>query len=101
MTALLYDSLDKSKKTIRLLHVLPGEPDDLVRCKLEHVDLDDCPSYVALSYTRNQGGGQEELELCKVKIQVGKNLLQFLRRFRIWDSDRGTRIWIDALCKHK
>ena len=91
--------LDKSKKTIRLLHVVPGEPYELVRCELGHVDLDDHPPYIALSYTWDQGGGHDEVELCGVKTQVSKNLLSFLRRFRTWDNDRGTRIWINALCE--
>lgn len=99
MTALRYRSLYKSKKTIWLLHVLPGGPNDLIRCELEHVDLDEGPSYIALSYTWDHGGGHDELELCGVQTQVGKNLLNFLRRFRKVNEGYGTRLWIDALCE--
>ncbi len=47
-----YKPLDKSKKEIRLLRILPSESakDELVCC-LVRADLDDCPPYQALSYT--------------------------------------------------
>ena len=48
----LYKPLDKSKKEIRLLRILPAQSskDELVCC-LVRADLDDRPPYDALSYT--------------------------------------------------
>ncbi|KAK7900347.1 hypothetical protein LTR67_004093 [Exophiala xenobiotica] len=47
-----YKPLDKSKKEIRLLCIHPAEsPRDELVCTLVRADLDDCPPYIALSYT--------------------------------------------------
>ncbi|KAH6875995.1 heterokaryon incompatibility protein-domain-containing protein [Alternaria rosae] len=98
MAALGYTQLDRSKKTIRLLTVAPGDPQEQIRCELTHADLDEHPSFIALSYTWDQGGGLAEIQCCGEAVQVGKNLRNFLRRFRVWDEGRGNRLWIDALC---
>jgi len=98
MAALSYTQLDRSKKTIRLLTVAPGDPEEQIRCELTHADLDESPSFIALSYTWDQGGGQDEIQCCGNVVQVGKNLRNFLYRFRVWDEGRGSRLWIDALC---
>jgi len=98
MAALGYTQLDRSKKAIRLLTVAPGDPEEQIRCELTHADLDEQPSFIALSYTWDQAGGKDEIECCGTAIQVGKNLRNFLHCFRIWDEGRGSRLWIDALC---
>ena len=100
MEALGYTQLDRSKKTIRLLTVTPGDPDDQIQCQLTHADLDERPSFIALSYTWDQGGGHDEIECGGRTIQIGRNLRKFLHRFRIWDEGRGSRLWIDALCMY-
>ncbi|KAF1846981.1 uncharacterized protein K460DRAFT_304007 [Cucurbitaria berberidis CBS 394.84] len=38
------------------------------------------------------------IECGGVTLQVGRNLWNFLRRFRAWDAARGNRLWIDAIC---
>jgi hypothetical protein len=51
MPVLRYERLDGSKKTIRLLTILPGDEHEPIRCELTHVDLDERPPCIALSYT--------------------------------------------------
>jgi hypothetical protein len=96
MAAVNYRQLDRTKKSIRLLTVTPGNSDDQIQCELTHADLDENPSFIALSYTWDQGGGYDVIECCGTTINVGKNLRNFLCRFRIWDEGRGNRLWIDA-----
>lgn len=98
MAALGYRQLDRTKRSTRLLSVTPDDPEDQIRCQLTHADLAEHPSFIALSYTWDQGGGLVEIDCCGTTIQVGKNLRNFLYRFRIWDAGRGIRLWIDALC---
>jgi hypothetical protein len=98
MPALRYQRLDRSKKTIRLLTVLPGDEREPIRCELTHADLDDRPPYIALSYTWDHDGRYDELECNGVVIQASKNLCDFLRQFRLWDAALGIQLWVDAIC---
>jgi hypothetical protein len=79
MPALRYERLDGSRKTIRLLTVLPGDEHESIRCELTHADLDDRLPYIALSYTWDHAGGYDELECNGVVIQASKNLWN-----RVW-----------------
>ena len=46
-----YEPLNSTQKCIRLLQVLPGEPQQPIRCcTIQHHDLLMPPSYIALSY---------------------------------------------------
>src|SRR6266487_2108683 len=45
-----YKPLSADLPEIRVLHLLPGKFDDDIKCSLEHVSLDSCPEYTALSY---------------------------------------------------
>lgn len=103
MSALHYDPLDRSRRSIRLLEVLPGKLDDDIVCRLVNADLNDNPSYAALSYTWDQGHGLKTI-ICETHdtqrhlVPVEANLWDFLSRFREWEESGKTRLWIDALC---
>lgn len=97
MSALLYEPLDPTRKSVRLIEVLPGTTGDSIRCQLTHADLDDRPSYIALSYTWDHNE-YESIECSGAPFRVGRNLWNFLHRFREWDAARGTRLWVDAIC---
>lgn len=99
MTPLHYEHLDPSKKSIRLLTVHPGKTGEMITCDLSHANLEEKPAYISLSYTWKLGGGHGTIECCGVLIQVGKNLWNFLNRFREWNATRNTRLWIDAICR--
>jgi hypothetical protein len=109
----LYDPLPiKNKQNIRLVYLNPS-PEGCINCSLVVTDLDNNPSYTALSYTwgdpnwttnreppssaSNIIDGPRSSILCTGKLlQVTKNLFDLLIQLR----ERGFRdaIWIDAIC---
>ncbi|KAF1940386.1 hypothetical protein EJ02DRAFT_350135, partial [Clathrospora elynae] len=99
--------LDSEKKSVRLLELLPGRDSEPISCKLHVCDLDETPSYIALSYMWNQGGHHKYIECQGTKMRVGENLWNFLwqyrRRFSIKQHGekelvQAARLWIDAAC---
>jgi hypothetical protein len=110
-----YRPLDPTKREIRLLHlpkksskqwlmtssafvalVRHGEdPEEMYRCKLEHVSLDDAPPYQALSYN---WGDAEPTCLIMVNDQpswITSNLAEAIHHLI---EKQGLDIWIDAIC---
>jgi hypothetical protein len=47
---MLYRYLSSEEKEIRVLHLLPGHPDDEIEAELHIVSLDDSPSYEVCNY---------------------------------------------------
>jgi hypothetical protein len=91
-----YRPLKTSQHQIRILHILPGQYDDALRCELHTESLHDRPIFEALSYS---WGDQQILYLIEVDGQqadIASNLYNVLRRLRFTDKTR--RIWADALC---
>ena len=85
---------------IRLLEIEPGENDDPVRCNLRVVNLEDDPSYEALSYTWATETGDtsfSETIYCKNGfIKITRNCFAAIRRFRKRYAKRC--LWVDAVC---
>jgi hypothetical protein len=98
MSAFQYEQLNVNRKTVRLLRVLPGRAYSTIECELHHADLDDKPNFVALSYTWDSGSGSKDIKRSGQFKKVGKNLWNFLYRFRQRSSMLGTLLWVDALC---
>jgi Heterokaryon incompatibility protein (HET) len=91
-----YDSLLDGSKHIRLLQILPGSPQDDVRCFMYPVALENCPEYEALSYCWG-----DTIDL--TPIQVNEHLLditQSLRSalFHLRKLDEPRTLWVDAIC---
>ncbi|RYO98665.1 hypothetical protein DL764_007024 [Monosporascus ibericus] len=89
-------------RQIRVLVLKAGQPDDPLRCGLEHVNLQQGPIYEAVSYTWVDKKGDNSI--CRT-IQCGhndqfigitKNCEAALLRLRRRDADR--RLWVDAVC---
>ncbi|RYP40557.1 hypothetical protein DL768_010616 [Monosporascus sp. mg162] len=89
-------------RQIRVLALKAGQPDDPLRCELEHVNLQQGPIYEAVSYTWADQKGDDSI--CRT-IQCGhgdqfigitKNCEAALLRLRKRDADR--RLWVDAVC---
>jgi hypothetical protein len=80
----------------RLLRLLPGQPEDVVRCSLAICSLSDDPSYEALSYTWGNSDEKLEVEVNGYMMPVTDNLGHALRRLRY--TERARVLWIDALC---
>jgi hypothetical protein len=94
-----YRPLNLQKQEIRLFELLPCSFSNEIRGRFEHVPLDTCPPFTALSYT----WGTEEVDKRSIivddtrRIPVRKNLWDFLRR-RICIIGQPRFFWIDAVC---
>ncbi|CAO2655563.1 Nn.00g043660.m01.CDS01 [Neocucurbitaria sp. VM-36] len=102
-----YKPLDSSKRSIRLLEILPGRDFEPIKGTLSSYDLDDTPQYIALSYMWNQGSQEKYIDCQGTKIRVGENLWHFLHQYRHKTSIQqyhernpasSLRLWIDAVC---
>src|SRR5579863_1389396 len=88
-----YPSLSSQNREIRLLHLQPGEAEEL-QCRLIVVSLDSKPAYEALSY--RWGDGTSRVLVDGHNILVPSNLSEALRRMRLPDKERV--LWADAIC---
>ncbi|KAH7629686.1 hypothetical protein B0T09DRAFT_264210 [Sordaria sp. MPI-SDFR-AT-0083] len=80
---------------IRLVTLHPGSSEELIRCTLEHIDLDKaCNDYIALSYTWGDPTQIEDISLNGHTYPVILSLrsaLSYLRR-----KDEARRFWTDS-----
>ncbi|KAI4197068.1 MAG: hypothetical protein LQ346_003101 [Caloplaca aetnensis] len=91
-----YDALHLPTQ-IRLVELLPSEAvQDRISCRVRIVDLDESPVYEAISYVWGNEEDQAEI-LCEgVPLQVPRNLIAALRRFRRCATPR--LLWADSIC---
>jgi hypothetical protein len=105
--AFTYEDLDQHENQIRLLRILPPpQPNSRKRRRDEvkgatfelfHANLDDRPSYKALSYTwGSESGPNHTIYLNGCQFVVRENLWNALRRFQ--SDNVELVIWIDAIC---
>jgi ankyrin repeat protein len=83
---------------IRLLRILPGRPQDVIRCEMRHSTLDTELDYTALSYTWGRGPDNDRIVVNGHEMRIRKNLGRFLSSARQTLSKQFEWIWIDALC---
>lgn len=89
-------------RQIRVLVLKAGRLGDPLQCDLEHVNLQQGPSYEALSYTWANSKGDDSSSqtiLCgphKHTIGITKNCEAALLLVRNKKTDR--RLWVDAVC---
>ncbi|KAF5682982.1 heterokaryon incompatibility het-6 [Fusarium circinatum] len=104
-----YQPLNKDKREIRLLEILPITPDDKVNCKLHTVLLTPDLYYTCISYVWGDPNITEDIVVDGVTRQVTVNLATALRHLKQhWiDIERKSdpeldtskfRLWADALC---
>lgn len=102
MTERLYDTspLIQGKKTVRLLRLLEGASDSTICCHLETFELDDAPSYVALSYTwGSESSPRRMIKVNEFTFHARQNLWIFLDLTRRFTPDGEVNwLWIDAIC---
>ncbi|KAF5639350.1 heterokaryon incompatibility (het-6OR allele) [Fusarium sp. NRRL 52700] len=91
-----YPDLDLQSHQIRILHLLPGNYSNPLRCVLRTEFLDAGPSYQALSYVWGDPLDCRSIEVNGRQVNVTVNLFNALRRLRYSDSERN--LWVDALC---
>jgi hypothetical protein len=115
MTPFVYCSLDRTKREIRLLRLLPNDSgqqvstqnnaqpcgaekttskQDLIQCTIEKTSLDDGPEYVALSYTWGDISKSQSIVLNGSIISITVNLFEALTHLR----NACDALWVDALC---
>jgi hypothetical protein len=81
----------------RLVELQPSLASDRIKCQLRtHVLSQNCPAYIALSYTWGPKERTESIDLNGVSFPVGRNLWSFLEQMRL-RGQYGT-YWIDAIC---
>lgn len=94
LTSFKYRELAESE--IRLLVLLPGQGDEEVRCRLDHVSLLAEPKYETISYAWGDPTQKGTIGCEDGLIQVTLNLRSALRHLRHATEERP--IWADAVC---
>jgi hypothetical protein len=89
-----YEPLDD--RQMRLVHLYPTRRDGLMYCTIEHVSIDDNPSFEALSYTWGTSAEQFHIQVGVSVLSIGENLAMALRTLSSMDKLR--IIWVDAIC---
>jgi hypothetical protein len=87
-----------SRRSIRLLTIFPGSHDDIIRVKLNIVNLEDCPVYEALSYVWGDPEPAFKILCDDQIIEVTPNLGTAIQRLRYEGASRFRVVWIDAVC---
>lgn len=97
-------------RKIRLLNLKPGSGDEVIHFDLETHSLDECPSYIALSYTWGDSADTVPVLGGGKVVEVTRNLKDALWQLRenrkrlLRGRDLGAyrsqslRFWIDAVC---
>lgn len=93
-----YQALDCPRREIRLLELLPAHhhPSKFrPACRIQHVSLDDKPSFMALSYVWGSGNDPATILVDKQPFRVTRNLFEAITGITGKES---VVIWIDAIC---
>lgn len=95
---LSYRALDRSRKEIRLLDVLPGSDEEPVRANVAYEFLaeNQIDLYETISYTWGDPTLRGQVEIDGSAIDVPASSAATLRCMRRPDTCR--RVWIDAVC---
>lgn len=88
---------------VRLLHLESGRHSDIIRGRLEHVNIGDNPVYEALSYEWGRPEKQcailLETDGTRSSLDITRSLHTALRDLRHKDPTSGSRIiWADGVC---
>ncbi|KAK3367646.1 heterokaryon incompatibility protein-domain-containing protein [Podospora didyma] len=82
--------------SIRILVIEPGPAEDDLQTRLVVVDLDDKPTFDAVSYTWGSPLDKTVLPCNGSAVPIPRNLETFLKRIR--DPVRTRRVWADSVC---
>lgn len=100
-----YRRLDPDLREIRLLRIYPGHYDEVVRCSLSIVSLDDRPEFEALSYVWGDAGDTRTVYVDNVPFPATTNLESALRYIREHSCEATNElipatldVWVDAIC---
>ena len=94
-------------RNIRLLRILPGDPESTIEVELIEASLDDLPQYEALSYVWGDAEITQQIVCNGRPFQITINLTKALRRLRSRSrttlsehqpSTPSSLLWVDAIC---
>jgi hypothetical protein len=91
-----YEELSSEGRWIRLLKLLPGTSDDKICLELFTAELENAPSYEAISYCWGDPNDLEEVICCGNTMDITYSLYSGLERFRYPEKER--ILWADAIC---
>lgn len=91
-----YQPLDRTRRQIRLVTLLPGQQGSPIRCTLHIADLDAKLRYEALSYEWGAANPTREIELDGQPFALRENLWWAL--YHVRHTTRCRVMWIDAIC---
>jgi len=96
-----YCKLDRSAKEIRLLILEPGTGIDIIRCTLQHEDLDASPPplYETVSYVCGDPNERAMIRLHGIRVEILATSQAALRHIRFKYKPR--TLWIDSICIDK
>ena len=106
LSLLQYGSLDPNKKSVRLLEILPAPDHEPILATLSVCDLDDKPTFIALSYMWDKAGEKKYIDIQGSKFAVGESLWNFIQQYRKKqylkqccekDPRKAIPLWIDAI----
>lgn len=92
----IYSPLRTDKQEIRLLTLLSGRFEEDIQLKLSIANLDEKPSFAALSYCWGHPKNLTSVTLDEQKFRVTWNMESALRNWRSAQED--LLIWADAIC---
>lgn len=91
-----YEPLINPTADIRVVSIEPGPRSSPITCRIEHVSLDDDPTYSALSYTWGERSDRETVSIDGYDHLVTRNLYNALKALR--DETATRTLWVDAIC---
>ena len=81
---------------IRILDLLPGDDEDVIRCTVRATGLRDGEPYECLSYVWGDSSKLRTISLADEVVEVTETLYFALRRLRRQTNTRA--LWVDQLC---
>jgi hypothetical protein len=93
---MLVTHLDENKEEIRLLRVLPGKDDEVIRCQHIISSLNDRPEYQTVSYVWGDATRTRSISIDGVECDILESLFAALSHIRLLDDE--VVLWTDALC---
>ena len=89
-----------SRTSIRLVRLLAGARNDIIRCEIDMADIENDLAYEAVSYVWGASEHKPSIQIsCErgdSELEIPKNLEGALRRFRHPTSTR--TLWTDSIC---
>ena len=93
----IYRPFPDNEAYIRLLDILPGKGDEILRCSTVHISREESvDTYEPISYSWGVATDREEIICDEQRLVIVASLAVALRRFRLEDKPR--RVWADGVC---